>query len=160
MERVPPHPSRTRRPLRVGLPPGTRRGITLIEALVASALLLTVVTAILSALSAGHQHAREAKGLVTASLAAEQLMAQIGSDEYGSLPGWDGWDQAPGTLVHEGELPAMFDLVGRRVRITPAEHAIEHLEVLLNGYTVTVESYDSTGRILTRLVRFIPEPQA
>lgn len=125
----------------------------------ASALLLTVVTAILSALSAGHQHAREAQGLVTASLAAEQLMARISSDSYGTLSDWDGWDEGPGTLVGEDRLPSLFQLVGRRVQVTPEEHALESLQVLVSGYTVTVESYDTSGRILTRLVRFIPEPQ-
>tara|TARA_Y100001935_G_scaffold140980_1_gene116495 strand:+ start:56 stop:472 length:417 start_codon:yes stop_codon:yes gene_type:complete len=137
-----------------------RRGITLIEALIASALLLTVVTAVLSALSAGHQHAREAQGLVTASLAAEQLMARVSSDEYGSLADWNGWDEAPGAMVDDADMPAIFSMIGRRVLIAREEHAIDHLQVLVNGYTVTVESYDATGRILTRLIRFIPEPQA
>tara|TARA_Y100000589_G_scaffold21991_1_gene18329 strand:- start:32835 stop:33275 length:441 start_codon:yes stop_codon:yes gene_type:complete len=146
MARVPAHPS--------------RRGITLIESLIASALLLTVVTAILSALSAGHQHSREAQGLVTASLAAEQLMAKVSSDAYGSLPEWDGWDEKPGTLVDEDRMPTLFTMIGRRVLIRPEAHSIEQLQVRVTGYTVTVESYDATGRILTRLVRFIPEPQA
>ena len=160
MVRVTHHPIRPGRLRRPSFVPGARRGITLIEALIASALLLTVVTAILSALSAGHQHAREAQGLVTASLAAEQLMARVSSDEYGSLADWNGWDEAPGTMVDEASMPAIFNLVGRRVLVTREDHAIDHLQVLVNGYTVTVESYDTSGRILTRLVRFIPEPQA
>ena len=40
------------------------------------------------------------------------------------------------------------------------EHTLETLQVLVSGVTVTIESYDDTGRVLTRLVRFIPEPQA
>ena len=160
MERLPLLSIRPRVPGRLGRPVAPRRGLTLVEALVASALLLTVVTAILSAVSAGHQQAREAHGLVTASLAAEQLMARISSDDYGTLPNWDGWDEGPGTLVGEDRLPVLFNLVGRRVQVTPEEHALEFLQVLVNGYTVTVESYDTTGRVLTRLIRFIPEPQA
>ena len=70
MERSPLKSTRPGVSSRLVRPAAPRRGLTLIEALVASALLLTVVTAILSALSAGHQHAREAQGLVTASLAA------------------------------------------------------------------------------------------
>ena len=132
------------------------------ESLLASALLLTVVTAVLSALSAGYQHAREAQGLVTASLAAEHLMAQVTSDTYASIPDWNGWDESPGSLVGESEsdLPGLFALVGRRVLVETGEHALETLQVLVSGVTVTIESYDDTGRVLTRLVRFIPEPQA
>ena len=137
-----------------------RRGLTLIESLVASALLITVVTAVLSALSAGHQHAREAQGLVTASLAAEQLMARVSSDSYASISEWDGWDEGPGTLVDDDELPTLFSLIGRRVTVESDEHTLELLQVLVDGVTITVESYDSGGRVLARLVRFVPEPQA
>ena len=140
----------------------SRRGLTLVESLLASALLLTVVTAVLSALSAGYQHAREAQGLVTASLAAEHLMAQVTSDTYASIPDWNGWDESPGSLVGESDssLPELFALVGRRVLVHDGEHTLETLQVLVSGVTVTIESYDDTGRVLARLVRFIPEPQA
>ena len=57
-------------------------------------------------------------------------------------------------------MPTLFTMIGRRVLIRPEAHSIEQLQVRVTGYTVTVESYDATGRILTRLVRFIPEPQA
>ena len=87
-------------------------------------------------------------------------MARVSSDEYGSLADWNGWDEAPGAMVDDADMPAIFSMIGRRVLIAREEHAIDHLQVLVNGYTVTVESYDATGRILTRLIRFIPEPQA
>ena len=142
--------------------PGARRGLTLIESLIAAVLLVTVVTAVLGALSAGHQHAIEAKRLVTASLAAEQLMARIAASPYQSIGGWDGWAEDPGDAhaADDEPMPSIFDLVGRRVSITNSQHPIDQLQVVVQGVTVTIESYDTSGRILTRLVRFIPEPQA
>ena len=142
--------------------PRVRRGLTLIESLMAAVLLVTVVTAVLGALSAGHQHAIEAKRLVTASLAAEQLMARIASSPYQSIGGWDGWYEDPGD-AHGADaepMPSIFNLVGRRVFIANSQHSIEQLQVVVQGVTVTIESYDASGRVLTRLTRFIPEPQA
>ena len=142
--------------------PRARRGLTLVESLMGAVLLVTVVTAVLGALSAGHQHALEAKRLVTASLAAEQLMARIASSPYQSIGAWDGWSETPGD-AHAADsepMPSLFDLVGRRVSIDDAQHSIDELQVVIRGLTVTVESYDTSGRVLARLVRFIPEPQA
>ena len=142
--------------------PRVRRGLTLIESLMAAVLLVTVVTAVLGALSAGHQHAIEAKRLVTASLAAEQLMARIASSPYQSIGGWDGWSEDPGD-AHGADaepMPSIFNLIGRRVFIANSQHSIEQLQVVVQGVTVTIESYDTSGRVLTRLTRFIPEPQA
>ena len=135
--------------------------MTLIESLIAAALLLTVVTAILGALSAGHQHALEAKRLVTASLAAEDLMARITTARYSELEQWNGWNETPGTIsgADDAPLPSLFNLIGRRVAIEPSSHELDALKVLVRGSTVTIESYDQDGRTLTTLVRFIPEPQ-
>ena len=154
--------TRCRVPRRCSRSSTGRRGLTLVESLLASALLLTVVTAVLSALSAGYQHAREAQGLVTASLAAEQLMARVSSENYASIPDWNGWDESPGSLVDESEsaLPELFALVGRRVVVDSDAYTMETLQIIVSGVTITIESYDETGRVLARLVRFIPEPQA
>lgn len=140
----------------------SRRGLTLVESLIASVLLVTVVTAVLGALSAGHQHALEAKRLITASLAAEQLMARVTTTPYTDLARWDGWEESPGTATNaqDAALPDLFELVGRRVTITSATQELDQVQVVLQGSLVTIESFDDQGRVLTRLVRFIPEPQA
>ena len=139
-----------------------RRGLTLVESLIAAVLLVTVVTAVLGAMSAGHQHAMEAKRLITASLAAEQLMARVTATPYPELDQRDGWAEAPGdaTTAELEQLPALFELIGRRVTIATGSQQLDQLQVTILGAVVTVESFDDAGRILTRLVRFIPEPQA
>lgn len=147
---------RTGRPL-----PTARRGLTLVESLIAAVLLVTVVTAVLGALSAGHQHAMEAKRLITASLAAEQLMARVTATPYSDLGQWNGWQEDPGTgtTAELDQLPDLFELIGRRVTISPSTQQLDQLQVTILGSVITVESFDDDGRTLTRLVRFIPEPQ-
>ena len=139
-----------------------RRGLTLGESLVAAVLLVTVVTAVLGALSAGHRHAMEAKRLITASLAAEQLMAQVTTTPYSQLGQWDGWDESPGTATNANDdaLPGLFELIGRRVIVRSSSEQLDEVQIILMGSIVTIESYGADGRILARLVRFIPEPQA
>ena len=143
-------------------PRPSRRGLTLVESLIAAVLLVTVVTAVLGAMSAGHQHAMEAKRLITASLAAEQLMARVTATPYAELSQWNGWQEAPGdgTTGDEQQLPDLFELIGRRVTVTASTQQLEQLQITILGSFITVESYDDDGRTLTRLVRFIPEPQA
>ena len=139
-----------------------RRGLTLIESLIAAVLLVTVVTAVLGALSAGHQHAMEAKRLITASLAAEQLMARVTATPYSDLTQWNDWEETPGqgTSGDEQRLPDLFELIGRRVTVTASTQQIDQLQITILGSFITVESFDDDGRTLTRLVRFVPEPQA
>ena len=141
---------------------GVRRGLTLIESLIAAVLLVTVVTAVLGAMSAGHQHAMEAKRLITASLAAEQLMARVTATPYSDLTQWHDWEETPGqgTSGDEQRLPDLFELIGRRVTVTASTQQIDQLQITILGSFITVESFDDDGRTLTRLVRFVPEPQA
>ena len=52
----------------------SRRGFTLMESLMASGILLVIVVAVTSAITAGQQHAYEAHLRIAASLAAEELL--------------------------------------------------------------------------------------
>jgi len=133
-----------------------------VESLVAAVLLVTVVTAVLGALSAGHQHAMEAKKLITASLAAEQLMARVTTTPYAQIGEWDGWEETAGTATNANDeaMPGLFELVGRRVIVRSGSEQLDEVQIVLQGSFVTIESYGDDGRVLARLVRFIPEPQA
>ena len=139
-----------------------RRGLTLVESLIAAVLLVTVVTAVLGALSAGHQHAMEAKRLITGSLAAEQLMARVTTTPYAQLGQWNGWEETPGTVTNASDesLPDLFELVGRRVTVHSGTEHLDEVQIVLVGSVVTIESFSDDGRVLARLIRFIPEPQA
>src|SRR5262245_1838221 len=70
--------------------PVGRRAFTLVEALMATGLLLVVVVAVSTAITAGQQQAYEAHQRIAASLAAEELMGRIAADDYASLLTWNG----------------------------------------------------------------------
>lgn len=139
-----------------------RRGVTLVESLIAAMLLVVVVTAVLGALSAGQQHATEARRLVSAGLSAEMLMARVTASDWSDLDQWNGYQEQPGKAMGPDEtpLPELYNLIGRRVTIIPDDQVIDELQVIVSGYLVTVESYDAKGRVLASIIRFIPEPQA
>jgi len=165
-----------KRPLRC-----QRRGLTLLEALLATAVLLIVVTAVMSALSAGTAQSEEARRGVSATLACEMLMARItgvNPDEFTTdeewfrhftepvtAGGWDGHAEPTGDIRagRESALPLLptgyqaFSLhvdTNRRLHMIPAP-----ISAAISGVEVAVESRDG-DRSLTRIVRFIPLPRA
>ena len=86
------------------LPLRLRRGFTLMESLIASAILFAGVLAVISAIMAGQRKAFEAERQVMATLAAEQLMGSIATSEYDSLSAlWGGIKPA-------GEFQAMVTI--------------------------------------------------
>ena len=157
-----------------------RRGLTLLEALLATAVLLIVVTAVMSALSAGTAQSEEARRGVSATLACEMLMARITgvnptqftTDEewfrHFTDPvtggGWDGHAEPTGDIRagRETALPLLptgyqaFSLhvdTNRRLHMIPAP-----ISAAITGVEVAVESRDG-DRSLTRIVRFLPLPR-
>jgi type II secretory pathway pseudopilin PulG len=155
--------------------------LTLLEALLATAVLLIVVTAVMSALSAGTAQSQEARRGVSATLACEMLMARItgvnpedfSTDEdwfrHFTEPvtagGWDGHAESTGG-IRAGREPALpllpsgyqtFSLhvtTNRRMHLIPAP-----ISAAISGVEVAVESR-SDDRSITRIVRFLPLPRA
>ena len=68
-----------------------RRGLTLLETLLATAILLIVVTAVMSAMSAGRAQSNHAKQVVSATLAAEMLMARVTAVQSESFLTGEAW---------------------------------------------------------------------
>ncbi len=67
-----------------------RRGFTLMESLMASAMLFAGVLAVITAIMGGQKTAFEAQRRMEAALIAEELMGEISTRDYGnlaSLPG-------------------------------------------------------------------------
>ncbi len=161
--------------------PGARRGLTLLEALLASAVLVIVVTAVMSAVSAGASQSEAARRGVSATLASDMLMARItGISPEGftdndawfrhftepvSSGGWDGHAEAPGG-VRAGRDPLLpllpdgyqsFSLqvdVERRLHFVPPP-----LGAAISGVDVSIEARDTDDRSIHRLNRFLPLPQ-
>lgn len=158
-----------------------RRGLTLLETLIAVAVLLVVVTAVMSALQAGRAMALDARQHVTASLAAEMLMARVtsvdqeqfsGDDAWyahfiqdASDGGWNGHQEAPGSIragtkPDQPLLPADYQAIALGVSTSRAVHRIPApLQAEIDGVEVHVRAMTPEGRDVVDLVRFVPVPR-
>ncbi|MDP7028791.1 MAG: hypothetical protein QF733_01055 [Phycisphaerales bacterium] len=162
-------------------PPGARRGLTLLEALLASAILVIVVTAVMSAVSAGAAQSDAARRGVSATLACDMLMARItgiSPDEFSDgeawfshfttpadTGGWDGHMEEPGN-IRAGRnpllplLPDGYQSCSLRVAIERRLHFVPPpLGAAVYGVDVSIEARDEEDRSLHRLNRFLPLPQ-
>jgi hypothetical protein len=143
-------------------PAAGRRGFTLLEALMASGILLTIVVAVTGAITAGQQHAYEAQLRIVGTLAADELLGRIASGDYSSLSAWNGFTEDVGEMTDlQGDLlPATFQMVGRQAEVALGMVSVPSLSVRVRGYTITVRSFDVHDRTLSEVNRFVPEPQS
>ncbi len=141
-------------------PSRLRHGFTLLEAMMASAILLAAVVGVMGAITSGQQHAYEAQQRVLASLAAEALLERIVSEGYDALPGWNGHVEPVGSMVdHDGQpLPESFIMLGRDVEVTTSLETSPDLGIQIRGQTVGVRALNPNGRVMADLRQFIPEP--
>lgn len=137
-------------------------GFTLIEALMATGLLLVVVVAVTSAITAGQQNAYEAHRRIAASLAAEELMGRLATVAYDKLAEWNGFSEAPGSMTDlAGQaMPSSLQLVGRDVHVISDMKSIAGMDVRVRGRTLTVRAFSGDGRTLASITRFVPEPSS
>jgi Tfp pilus assembly protein PilV len=126
-----------------------RQGFTLMESLIASAILFAGVLAVISAITSGQKKAFEAEQQVVATLAAEELMGAIIADDYYTVQSsWEGYRLIEGFL-------AIIDV---------ADHTEDLVDVgvVLHGQTVNLKICPSMTdmRVIVELEHFIPEPQS
>jgi len=138
------------------------RAFTLLEALIASAILLVVVLAVTQAITAGQQHSFEARQRIAGTLAAEELMGRIIVDDYANLATWDGYTESVGNMtdMNSNPLSDVFQFVGRDVAVTATTKSFSGLDVDVQGYDVRVRAFDDDGRVLAMIERFIAEPSS
>ncbi len=139
-----------------------RRGIALLEVMIAVGLLVFAVVAIGSAIIAGQQQSLHARTTIVASVAAESLLSQLSQEPWETINSWHGYKEEVGTIVDPTgiSIGGDWDSIGRQVSIVETDMFIEPLQVFIVGRTVTVTTFDIGGRELTSLQRFIPEPQS
>lgn len=138
------------------------RGITLLETLIASVILLGMVLATSAALSSGQQHGEFAQEQVFGALAAEAKLAEILADEYTSLDGYDGSNESPGEMKsYSGSTyPSTYYRLGRLVQVEDKTHSFPEIPLDVSGKEITVSIYDTNGNTVLALVRFVPEPES
>ena len=142
-------------------PDAAPRGLTLVESIVASAILAVSITAVFSAVASGRAHAEVAADELAATVAAEDLLTRVLGSGFDRFDDWDGHEEAPGELVDaEGVFlaPAM-QRVGRRVRIERREQTLFD-SLAIPGRTVIVEVFDREERTTGSISRWIPAPES
>lgn len=140
----------------------TRCGFTLLEAMMATLILFVIVMSVTAAVTAGQQHAYEAHQRIAGTLAAEDLMGRLANVTYAQLPTWNGYTESVGAVTGVDGQPApdSFASVGRDVAIVGSTRTVTSEDIVIQGREIRVRSFDSEGRTLADLVRFVPEPQS
>jgi len=138
------------------------KGLALLEVLIAVSLLTITIVSITSAIVAGQQQSVEARTKIVGAVAAESLLSQLSQVPWETLHSWDGYSEDVGMIVDPSGMPVDGDwaTIGRIVSVIDSEIFIEPLEVYILGRTVTVSSFTDSGRVVSRVERFIPEPQS
>ena len=139
-----------------------RRGVALLEVMIAVGILTFAVAAISSAIVAGQQQSLAARTTIVASVAAESLLSQLSQEPWETIDSWHGYTEEVGTITDPTGIPigGDWDSIGRRVSVVETDMFIEPLQVFIVGRTVTVTSFAKDGRELSSLQRFISEPQS
>jgi prepilin-type N-terminal cleavage/methylation domain-containing protein len=138
--------------------PRPRQGLTLIESVIATAVLAVAITAVYSAMAAGTVHASRSADELAATIAVEDLMNRILADGTMRLPDWDGYEEAAGALVDaDGEpLNGGVARVGRRATVDRLRRRLDG-GPQIDGWNIRVEAIDSSGHPLGVIERWIPD---
>lgn len=158
-------------------------GFTLVEVLIASAVLAFVVAAFTQAIVTGQAHAYTAVQQTRAISAAEALMAEIATKNYFStddteldlgpesgetravgfdeIDDYHGYAEATGTLTdaQDTAYPTEYSRLSRSVSVAPASNATTVFGSSYSGVWVTITVTDSQGPSW-ELQRFFFEPQS
>ena len=154
---MPQPPKRSKKPAPAEPGRHRRNGFSLIEALIALAILALVFTAIASAIGAGTATAGETRNRVLATLAADELLAEVMSSEGDDLLQWDGFAEAAGEgRAPDGRLEPDRRALARGVMVTSGTRVLEPVGIEVRGHLVVIEVRDGGDRILSRLERFVP----
>ena len=142
------------------LVPAGPRGLTLVESVIATAVLAVAITAVFGALAAGTVHASRSADELAANVAVEGLMTRILADVDGDLMDWDGHEELPGELVDAGGTPLAGGTarVGRRVRVERTSRRLDG-GPSVDGWSIEIEAFDATGASLGSGIRWISESE-
>ncbi|MEM7681020.1 MAG: prepilin-type N-terminal cleavage/methylation domain-containing protein [Planctomycetota bacterium] len=173
----PAAPARRARPMRRLRP---HRAFTLIEVLLASAILAATMFAITASITAGQQQGLsavdQARMVELAENTADRVLARPYNDPEGdTTPGPDtgettatlfdavddfhSWAEAAGALTDAAgaALPTPYQTLARSVTVADQTLAVAALGGDINGKLVTVTVTDPEGRAIT-VQRFVAEP--
>jgi len=142
-------------------PCSVKRGLTLLEALIASIILAGMVIATASALSSTQQNGQFAEDQVQGALAANAKMEEILADDYANYLSYNGQDESPGNMLTAQGInyPGTFYRIGRRISVRQTQKKPPGLGgLVIDGLEISVTAYDLTGYDTFTVTRFVPAP--
>ncbi len=141
--------------------PRSRRGFSLIENLMAAAVLGIIVLAVGLAVSAAQKASQEGKKTVLGAMAADDLMSELRAVAYANLPGYDGMVQDVGALqtLTGDDYPDTYWALGRSVLVEDTQYVEGGLGAVIDGRRIVVAAFDD-DRVLVELECFVPEPSS
>lgn len=139
----------------------TRRGLTMLESLIATVILGVIVLAVAAALNASQKLAFEGQQRVLGVGAVDDMMIELMTLPYNQLSGWNGTRQEVGQMqTMDGHAyTTAFASIGRSVSVVPEQITEPGLGVTVAGLMVTV-SADDGKYTLAEVSMFVPEPQS
>lgn len=137
----------------------SRRGFSLLENLIAAAVLGIIVLAVGLAVSSAQKASQEGQKIILGVMAADDLMSELSVIPYEDLPDYDGLNQPVGMIATlEGQpYPETYWTLGRSVIVENTTHQEAGLGIEINGRRITVASFDE-NRVVAELEMFVPEP--
>ncbi len=136
-----------------------RRGFSLLEAVIAMVILAMTFTTIASAIGAGSGSARETRNQVMATLAAEELLAELLCEGWDRLPEWNGYRETAGeSRAPDGRIEKDRAELLRVVEVLDETRHLEPIGIDIAGRLVRIHVEDRTSRTIITLERFIPTP--
>ena len=118
----------------------------------ASAVLSGAVLAVTWAITAGQHNAYAAHQQIVATMAGEDMMGQIASEDYHGLSDWHfRFDDI-------GSLPEPFDALKRMSTVEGEDTKTTGLGVDVIGRDVKVQVWDAQGQSLVEMHYFYPKP--
>jgi prepilin-type N-terminal cleavage/methylation domain-containing protein len=165
-------------------PSRSRLGLTLVECMVALAVLGAALLAIVSTATVGEEHLQESDHVIAAARLARDLLEEIsskayddpqqgpssgpGSDEtgpglyrtrYDDIDDFNGYNENFGQIVDSaGKLyPADLQVFKRRSSVRPTTRNLPAIGVTVDGQLVVVTIEDKKKRTW-QFTRFIPKP--
>jgi hypothetical protein len=136
-----------------------RRGLTLIESLIASGILLMSVLALTTAIAAGQASAIEGQKLLLGSMAVDDLLSELWGETYDDLPKYDDTSDPVGSITSlDGEVyPDSFWMLGRRVEVDSLDIKSVNTGVIVRGRLLRVTVFDA-DRDLVSAELFVAQP--
>jgi hypothetical protein len=129
------------------------------EALLASAVLATVVLAVAAGMGASQGVAFDGQKRMLASIAANDLMSELSTVAYADLFSHHGSSQAVGSMetLDGAPYPATFWSLGREVEVVHTTVTDGELSAPVVGALVTVRVVDSSA-VVAEATLFVAEP--